>query len=233
MCRQFGNLPGSMTTLKMTSQTRTRTKICGITRPEDGVFAAAQGADAIGLVFYPPSPRNVSAEQAREVMRVLPPFVTTVGLFVDAAESEVRAILNTVPLDLLQFHGNEEEAYCRSFGRPYYKAIRMAEGVDLAEQVARYPSATALLLDSYQSGVPGGTGHAFDWARIPAELDKPIILAGGLGPENVAEAIRLGRPYAVDVSSGVEAVKGIKDATKIIAFMRGVERADGERKQTL
>ena len=208
-------------------QIRTRTKICGITRPEDGVFAASQGADAIGLVFYPPSPRYVSAEQACEVIVALPPFVTTVGLFVDATEAEVRTILDTVPLDLLQFHGSEDEVYCQSFGRPYLKAIRMADGVNLAEQAKRYPSASALLLDSYQSGVPGGTGHAFDWARIPEGLDKPIILAGGLGTENIDEAIRTVRPYAVDVSSGVEAAKGIKDTAKIIAFMRGVERANG------
>jgi phosphoribosylanthranilate isomerase len=227
MCRQFGNLLNSM---KMTTQRRTRTKICGITRPEDGVFATAQGADAIGLVFYPPSPRYLTAGRAREVIAALPPFVTTVGLFVDATETEVKAVLQAVPLDLLQFHGSEEEAYCQSFGRPYFKAIRMADGVDLAEQAARYPSASALLLDSYQSGVPGGTGHAFDWARIPQGLDKPIILAGGLGPENIDEAIHTVRPYAVDVSSGVEAAKGIKDAARIIAFMRGVERADGERK---
>lgn len=233
MCRQFGNLHGSMSTPKIMSQRRTRTKICGITRPEDGVIAATQGADAVGLVFYPPSPRYVEAEQAREVITALPPFVTTVGLFVDAAEEEVRALLNVVPLDLLQFHGNEEDAYCRSFGRPYIKAIRMTDGVDLNELVTRYASASALLLDSFQSGVPGGTGHAFDWARIPAGLEKPIILAGGLGPENVDEAIRTVRPYAVDISSGVEASKGIKDAAKIIAFMRGVERADGERKQAL
>jgi phosphoribosylanthranilate isomerase len=233
MCRQFGNLHGSMITPKMMSQRRTRTKICGITRPEDGVFAATQGADAIGLVFYAPSPRCVTTEQARAVIAALPPFVTTVGLFVDAEEDAVLTILEQVPLDLLQFHGNEEEAYCRCFGRPYIKAIRMAEGVDLAEQAARYPTALALLLDSFQAGVPGGTGHAFDWARIPAGLDKPIILAGGLGPENIVAAIQRSRPYAVDVSSGVEAGKGVKDATKIIAFMRGVERADGERKQAL
>lgn len=222
-----------MITPKMMSQRRTRTKICGITRPEDGLFAAAQGADAIGLVFYQPSPRCVTAEQAREVLAVLPPFVTTVGLFVDATEAEVRAVLATVPLDLLQFHGNEDEAFCRRFARPYCKAIRMAEGVDLVREAARYASASALLLDSFQAGVPGGTGHAFDWARIPAGLTKPVILAGGLGPENVAAAIQQVRPYAVDVSSGVEAAKGIKDAEKIIAFMRGVERADGEHKQAL
>jgi phosphoribosylanthranilate isomerase len=214
----------------MMSQTRTRTKICGITRPDDAVFAASQGADAIGLVFYPPSPRYVTAEQACDVIAALPPFVTTVGLFVDASEVDVRALLDKVPLDLLQFHGNEEDSYCQSFGRPYFKAIRMAQGVNLVEQAASYPSASALLLDSYQSGVPGGTGHAFDWARVPAGLDKPIILAGGLGTENIDEAIRTVRPYAVDVSSGVEAAKGIKDTAKIIAFMRGVERADGERK---
>ncbi len=208
---------------------RTRSKICGITRPEDALVVASQGADAIGLVFYPPSPRNVSIGQAQAVMAALPPFVTTVGLFVDTDESEVRNILEWVPLDLLQFHGSEEEAYCRSFGRPYFKAIRMADEVNLTDEAERYASASALLLDSYQKGVPGGTGHAFDWARIPQGLDKPIILAGGLGPENVEEAIRTVRPYAVDVSSGVEAAKGIKDADKIIAFMRGVERADGER----
>ncbi len=227
MCRQFGKLHGPMSRLQ---QIRTRSKICGITRPEDGLLAASQGADAIGLVFYPPSPRYVAALQAREVMNALPPFVTTVGLFVDADEAEVRAVLQQAPLDLLQFHGNEDEAYCASFGRPYFKAIRMAEGVDLAEEAARYASASALLLDSYQKGVPGGTGHAFDWARIPEGLAKPIILAGGLGPENIEEAIRSVRPYAVDVSSGVEAAKGIKDADKVIAFMRGVERADGKRK---
>lgn len=222
-----------MITPKMMSQRRTRTKICGITRPEDGLFAAAQGADAIGLVFYPPSPRCVTVEQAREVLAALPPFVTTVGLFVDMQEAEVRRLITALPLDLLQFHGDEEDAYCRSFGRPYFKALRMVEGLDLAAEAARYASASALLLDSFQAGVPGGTGHAFDWARIPAGLTKPVILAGGLGPENVAAAIRQVRPYAVDVSSGVEAAKGIKDAEKIIAFMRGVERADGERKQTL
>ncbi len=216
--------------MSMPVQTRTRSKICGITRPEDGVLAASQGADAIGLVFYEPSPRHVTVEQAQAVIAALPPFVTTVGLFVDADESEVEAILSEVPLDLLQFHGNEDESYCHSFGRPYFKAIRMAEGVDLAAEAVRYASASALLLDSFQKGVPGGTGHAFDWARIPAGLAKPIILAGGLGPENVEEAIRTVRPYAVDVSSGVEAAKGIKDADKVIAFMRGVERADGERK---
>jgi phosphoribosylanthranilate isomerase len=219
-----------MSITRMMSQTRTRTKICGITRPDDAVFAASQGADAIGLVFYPPSPRYVTAEQACDVIAALPPFVTTVGLFVDASEVDVRALLDKVPLDLLQFHGNEEDSYCQSFGRPYFKAIRMAQGVNLVEQAASYPGASALLLDSYQSGVPGGTGHAFDWARVPAGLDKPIILAGGLGTENIDEAIRTVRPYAVDVSSGVEAAKGIKDTAKIIAFMRGVERADGERK---
>ena len=226
MCRQFGKLRGSMSMLR---HIRTRSKICGITRPEDGLAVASQGADAIGLVFYPPSPRYVTAEQACRVIAALPPFVTTVGLFVDAEEAEVRAILDEVPLDLLQFHGNEDAAYCQDFGRPYFKAIRMAEGVDLAEEAMRYASASALLLDSFEKGVPGGTGHAFDWARIPEGLEKPIILAGGLGPENIDEAIRTVRPYAVDVSSGVEAAKGIKDAEKIIAFMRGVERADGER----
>lgn len=214
--------------MEMPVQRRTRSKICGITRPEDGLIAASQGADAIGLVFYRPSPRFVTLGQAQSIIEALPPFVTTVGLFVDAEETEVRAVLDAIPLDLLQFHGHEEEAYCRSFGRRYFKAIRMAEEVDLVEEAVRYASASALLLDAFQQGVPGGTGHAFDWAWIPKGLSKPIILAGGLGPENIEEAVRKVRPYAVDVSSGVEAAKGIKDAEKIIAFMRGVERADGE-----
>lgn len=210
------------------SPTRTRAKICGITRPADGVLAAANGADAIGLVFFAQSPRVVSGEQAREVIAALPPFVTSVGLFVNAEVAAVERILAEVPLDLLQFHGDESPEYCRQFARPYIKAVRMAEGVDLAAVAERYAGAKALLVDSYQQGVPGGTGHTFDWARIPHGMDKPIILAGGLGPENIEQAVRQVRPYAVDVSSGVEAARGIKDANRIAAFMRGVNKADGE-----
>ncbi len=207
---------------------RTRAKICGITRVADGLAAVAAGADAIGLVFYAPSPRAVTAAQANTIVSALPPFVTSVGLFVDAPAAEVEAVLAEVPLDLLQFHGNEPPEYCRGFGRPYIKAVRMAEGVDLKAVSADYHDARGLLLDSYQKGVPGGTGHAFDWARIPAGMDKPVVLAGGLKPENVTDAVRRVHPYAVDVSSGVEADKGIKDAERIIAFMRGVELADGD-----
>ena len=207
---------------------RTRAKICGITRIEDALAAVSAGADAIGLVFYAPSPRYVEIEQAAAICAALPPFVTTVGLFVNADEKVVRGVLDKVPLDLLQFHGDETVEDCRRFARPWIKAVRMAEDVDLTAVAAEYRGARALLLDSYQKGVPGGTGHAFDWARIPADLEMPVILAGGLDPDNVADAIRKVHPYAVDVSSGVEKGKGIKDADKIIAFMRGVETADGD-----
>ncbi len=207
---------------------RTRVKICGITRPGDGLLAAAAGADAIGLVFYPPSPRALDAAKAAAICSALPPFVTTVGLFVDADPSEIEQIMTQVPLDLLQFHGNESPSFCRGFGHPWIKAIRMAEGVELATEVDRYHGASGLLLDSFQQGVPGGTGHSFDWARIPAGLSTPIILAGGLSPDNIQQAVHEVRPWAVDVSSGVEASKGIKDADKINAFMQGVYKADVE-----
>ena len=203
-------------------------KICGITRPGDGLLAAAAGADAIGLVFYAPSPRAVDAAQAAAICAALPPFVTTVGLFVDASQTEVEQVLARVPLDLLQFHGNEPPEFCRGFGRPWIKAVRMGEGVDLAVEAERYHDAQGLLLDSFQQGVPGGTGHAFDWARIPSGLTMPIILAGGLNPANIQQAVRTVCPWAVDVSSGVEASKGIKDADKIDDFMHGVSKADVE-----
>ena len=204
---------------------RTRIKICGITRPEDGLEAARLGADAIGLGFYGASPRHVTPAQAQAVLAALPPFVTRVGLFVDAAEAEVRAVLDAVALDLLQFHGNETPQYCASFGRPYIKVVRMREGVDLATEVERYCAAQGLLLDTFQPGTPGGTGSAFDWGRVPQGLAKPIILAGGLTADNVAAAVRRVRPYAVDVSGGVEQTKGIKSAAKMAAFIRGVESA--------
>jgi phosphoribosylanthranilate isomerase len=214
--------------MNKTAYRRTRTKICGITSVEDGLVAASAGADAIGLVFHGTSPRNVAVAQAVAICAALPPFVTTVGLFVDAAAATVYDILQKVPLDLLQFHGEESAEYCRGFSRPYIKAIRMADGVDLQLAAAEYSDARGLLLDAYHKGIPGGTGETFDWARIPANLSLPVILAGGLGPENVAEAVRSVQPYAVDVSSGVEAEKGIKDAAKIIAFIRGVNSADGD-----
>lgn len=182
--------------------------------------AAAAGADAIGLVFYAKSPRAVDIEQAREILAALPPFVTSVGLFVDAERSELERILASVPLDLLQFHGDESVQQCEAFGRPYIKALRVKAGGDIAAQVARYPSAQGILLDAYVEGVPGGTGEAFDWSLIPQTLSKPLILAGGLRPDNVAEAVSRVRPYAVDVSGGVEASKGVKDVEKVDAFIR-------------
>ncbi|WP_278956750.1 phosphoribosylanthranilate isomerase [Aquipseudomonas alcaligenes] len=200
--------------------TAVRVKICGITRVEDALAAAAAGADAIGLVFYAKSPRAVDIEQAREILAALPPFVTSVGLFVDAERSELERILASVPLDLLQFHGDESVQQCEAFGRPYIKALRVKAGDDIAAQVARYPSAQGILLDAYVEGVPGGTGEAFDWSLIPQTLSKPLILAGGLRPDNVAEAVSRVRPYAVDVSGGVEASKGVKDVEKVDAFIR-------------
>ncbi len=199
-----------------------RSKICGITRIEDALAAAEAGADAIGLVFYAKSPRAVTAEQARAIIRALPPFVTTVGLFVNASRCELNEILEVVPLDLLQFHGDEAPAECEGYHRPYIKAVRVRPGEDLEAICKQYSGASGILLDTYVAGVPGGTGEAFDWSLVPARLSKPIILAGGLSAANVAEAIAQVKPYAVDVSGGVEAAKGIKDAEKIDAFMQAV-----------
>jgi phosphoribosylanthranilate isomerase len=204
----------------------TRVKICGITRAEDAQAVAASGADAIGFVFYAKSPRHVSAEQAARLAAALPPFVTTVGLFVDADAAFVCEVLAAVSLDVLQFHGDETPEYCAQFGRPYLKAIRVKAGVDLLQCAARFSAAQALLLDAHVEGIPGGTGTAFDWTLIPRQLPLPVILSGGLDAENVAEAIAQVRPYAVDVSSGVEAAKGIKDAAKIAAFMNEVKKID-------
>lgn len=206
--------------------TRTRVKLCGITRPEDACSAATAGVDAIGLVFHPASRRHATIEQAVAVCGVLPPFVTTVGLFVDADPERVREVSDRVALDLLQFHGTESADYCRMFGRPYIKAVPMGDIDDVAAYARRFPDARALLLDSHGGGRIGGTGETFDWQRIPQRLDKPVILAGGLNPANVAEAIRRVRPYAVDVSSGVEVSRGIKDNTLIHAFMHSVTGTD-------
>ncbi len=205
---------------------RTRIKICGITRPADGVEAARLGADAVGLVFYPPSPRAVSIGQARAVVDALPPFVTTVALFVDPSEAQVREVCDAVPIDLVQYHGEEPPELCEALGHPFIKVIRMREGVDLAAEARRYHKARALLLDTYRPGVPGGTGEAFAWERVPRDLPLPVVLAGGLTPDNVAEAVARVRPFAVDVSGGVEAEKGIKDAARMAAFIRGVNRAE-------
>ncbi len=198
---------------------RTRIKICGITRPEDGLAVAEAGGDAIGLVFYAPSPRNVSIEQAQAIVAALPPFVTVVGLFVNATDNELREVIDAVPLGLLQFHGDEPAGLCGGYGLPYIKALRMVPGLDVAATAALYHDAQGILLDAYRPGVAGGTGEVFDWETVPEGLKKPIILAGGLTPTNVSEAIAQVHPYAVDVSGGVEAAKGIKDRHKITAFV--------------
>ena len=204
---------------------RTRIKICGLTRAEDIDAAVSSGADAIGLVFYPPSPRILGLEHARQLALRVPPYVTKVALFVNEPEGKVREMLAAVPVDLLQFHGEEDEAYCRSFARPYVKAARVRPGVDLVEFARRYPSANGLLLDAYVDGY-GGAGETFDWSMIPSQLPLPVILSGGLHSGNVAEAICRVRPWAVDVSSGVESSKGIKDAEKIAAFVAAVNKTD-------
>ncbi|WP_292760030.1 phosphoribosylanthranilate isomerase [Methylophaga sp. UBA2689] len=203
---------------------RTRVKICGITRRQDAEFAVKSGADAIGLVFYEPSPRAVTMAQAAAITAQLPPFVSAVGLFVNATAEKVRQTLEQVPLSLLQFHGNESAEYCAQFNMPYIKAVRMQTETDLIQADEHFAEASALLLDSYQQGVPGGTGQTFDWSMITA-VSKPLILAGGLTTENVAEAIRQVSPYAVDVSGGVEESKGLKSNNKISAFMREVANA--------
>ena len=201
-----------------------RSKICGITRIEDALIAAEAGVDAIGLVFYAKSPRAVSIQQARDIVAALPAFVTTVGLFVNASREELNDVLAGVALDLLQFHGDESPAECESYQRPYIKALRVKPGDDIAQLAAPYAKARGILLDTYVPGVPGGTGAAFDWSLVPSGLPQPVILAGGLSAANVQAAIEQVRPYAVDVSGGVEAGKGIKDAAKIRAFMQAVGR---------
>jgi phosphoribosylanthranilate isomerase len=205
---------------------RTRVKICGITRLQDAAEATQAGADAIGLVFYASSPRNVELELARSIAASLPAFVTVVGLFVDPDPAFVAEARARVPLDLLQFHGDEEPAFCERFAAPYIKAVRVREDLSLLEYARRFGGARGLLLDSYVSGMRGGTGQRFDWSLIPTGLPLPIVLSGGLDPANVSDAIRRVRPWAVDVSSGVEATKGIKDPARILAFMTGVRNAD-------
>lgn len=204
----------------------TRTKICGITRVEDALSAARSGADAIGLVFYARSPRNVALDLATEIAFALPPFVTRVALFVNPSVEEVETVLRQIRPDVLQFHGEETPEFCRSFGVSYLKAARVRPGVDLLQFAASYADAQGLLLDAWGEGAHGGTGERFDWALIPRNLPKPVILAGGLSAANVGQAIRSTRPWAVDVSSGVEVSKGIKDAARIAAFMKEVRNAD-------
>jgi len=204
----------------------TRIKICGITRVEDAQDVARNGADAIGLVFYERSPRHVTVQQAAPLAAALPPFITVVGLFVNPSAEYVREVLAQVSLDVLQFHGEESPEFCAQFGKPYLKAIRVKAGVDLVQCAARYAGAQGLLLDAFIEGTHGGTGESFDWALIPHDLPLPVILSGGLHAGNVAAAIKQVRPYAVDVSSGVEASKGIKDAAKVAAFINEVKQTD-------
>ena len=205
---------------------RTRIKICGITREQDIHAVVQSGADAIGMVFYERSPRHVSIARAIQLASVIPPFVTLVGLFVDAEPAFVREVISSIPLDLLQFHGDENPDVCAQFDHPYIKAIRVRAGVDLLQCASDFQAARGLLLDAHVEGVPGGTGTSFDWRLIPQDLPSPVILSGGLYAENVAAAIRQVLPYAVDVSSGVEAGKGIKDAAKIAAFIKEVKNVD-------
>jgi phosphoribosylanthranilate isomerase len=204
----------------------TRIKICGITRAQDVLEVVNRGADALGFVFFEKSPRHVALQQAAALVRLAPPFVTVVGLFVNPTEQYVQEVLAQVPLDVLQLHGEETPEFCKQFGRPYLKAIRVKSGVDLLQCASRYADAQGLLLDAFVEGTHGGTGKSFDWTLIPKNLPLPVILSGGLHTENVAAAIKQTQPYAVDVSSGVEVGKGIKDATKVAAFINEVKQID-------
>ncbi|WP_218949503.1 phosphoribosylanthranilate isomerase [Acinetobacter sp. YH12116] len=208
---------------------RTRAKICGITRVEDVHAVVNSGADAIGFVFYPPSPRSVSAEQASVLLQAIAPYVQVVGLFVNSSAGEIQAILNTVALDILQFHGDESPEQCQSIaqqvGRRWYKAIQVKPGLDVVTEIQKYQQAgaSAVLLDAWHPELKGGTGHSFDWSSFP-QLDIPLILAGGLNPDNIEDAIHTTAAFAVDVSGGVESAKGIKDQQLIERFMQGVHR---------
>ncbi|MDB6060768.1 MAG: phosphoribosylanthranilate isomerase [Verrucomicrobiaceae bacterium] len=205
---------------------RTRIKICGISQVDDALAAAFAGADAIGLVFHASSPRVVNVEQAAEICAALPPFVTAVGLFVNASVEAVNNVLHRVPLTALQFHGDETPEYCRQFARPYLKALRMRDELDVLAAAQEFNEASGLLLDTYRAGVAGGTGEIFDWQRVPHELASRIVLAGGLNADNVGAAIAQVRPYAVDVSGGVESAPGVKDVHRIQSFVAAVRRAD-------
>lgn len=203
-----------------------RIKICGLRSPEQALAAVAAGADAIGLNFHPASPRWVELSAAREICAALPPFVSSVGLFVDAPAADIERVLDVLPLQMLQFHGNESEAFCQRWQRPYLKALRMRDGLDIAAAMAAHGAATGILLDSYRPGVPGGTGEVFDWDRIPPQRPRPLVLAGGLRAENVGTAIRRVKPFAVDVSGGVEREPGVKDPAAMEAFVRAVRAAE-------
>ncbi|VAW93056.1 Phosphoribosylanthranilate isomerase [hydrothermal vent metagenome] len=202
--------------------TRIRVKYCGLTNVDNAIFAANLAVDAIGLVFYSKSPRNVELDQAANIISVLPPFVSVVGLFVNPTSEYVEQVISQVSLNVLQFHGDEPEKYCNSFSLPYMKAVRMAPNVDVLTEIERYNSASGILLDSFHDKYAGGTGETFDWSRVPNSSTMPIILAGGLNTSNVADAILKTQPYAVDVSSGIEVSKGIKDNKKMQQFMNEV-----------
>jgi phosphoribosylanthranilate isomerase len=201
----------------------TRIKICGITTQEHAHISADAGADAIGLVFYPPSPRHIALDNAAEIVNSLPPYITTVALFVNPEPSEVRRVLDAVNPDCLQFHGNETNDFCQQFTRKWYKALPVKLGVDIQMAMAAYPDSSAILLDTWHETLPGGSGKCFDWSLIPATISKPLILAGGLAPDNVREAIEQVRPWAVDVSGGVESSRGGKDSTRITTFINNVK----------
>ncbi len=205
---------------------RTRVKICGFTRVEDAVFSTHLGVDAIGLVFYPLSPRHVEIEQAVRIVNALPAFTTVVALFVDEQEARIREVLAQVPIDCLQFHGDEPAEACRIYGKRYIKALRMQEGIDISALELHYHDAAGLLLDAFHPGAKGGTGSQFDWELIPKQCTLPVILAGGLDETNAKQAVQTVRPYALDVSSGVEAEKGIKDSLKMAAFIKQVNEGD-------
>ena len=205
---------------------RTRVKICGFTRIEDAVYAAHNGVDAIGLVFYPASPRHVEIEQAIRIVNALPAFTSVVALFVDEQEAKIREVLAQVPIDCIQFHGDETAEACRIYGKRYIKAISMREGIDIPALAHYYHDAAGLLLDAFHPDAKGGTGSQFNWSLIPNQLDLPIILAGGLDETNAKLAVQTVRPYALDVSSGVETKKGIKDSLKMATFIKQVNEGD-------
>lgn len=214
--------------MRNTRQTQTRVKICGLTSVDDAKHAADCGADAIGLVFYPASSRNIDdLALAFDIAQSVGPFVEVVGLFVDADPAQIENVLSRVPLNCLQFHGDESAVFCEQFSRPFYKALRMKPELDIVEKVAEYSSSRGILLDTYVKGVPGGTGQTFNWNEIPSSL-RNVVLAGGLNPENVADAVRIAKPYAVDVSGGVEMSPGKKDPQKVAAFIENARSIKSE-----
>ena len=207
------------------TMSRTRVKICGVRRVEDARMVAEAGADALGLVFYPPSPRAVDPDTAAAICRVTAPLMTVVALFVDPEVDAVRSLLRACAIDVLQFHGSESAAFCEQFERPYIKALRMRPGLDVAAELEAHPRARAFLFDAWSPDLPGGTGHSFDWGRLPT-VDRPWMLAGGLTAANVGEAIARLAPPAVDVSGGVERAPGDKDEARVQQFIAAVRAAD-------